>query len=323
MTCKEIQISPFSPSLGTNPLARKIASLIQGQPRLVTALPGLTLYCHFAPTTPGFANVAPSVCLIGQGAKCAIMGGERLIYDAERYLVTSVDLPLITQVIKASPQEPYLALGLTLDRRLITELLLESGSFPRDTPETRRGAAVSKITPGLAGAFIRLLDCLASPADLSILAPLIIKEISYRLLKSEQGPRLRQLVSEGVHRSGVAQAIEWLKRNFEKPFQVSSLAKSVGMSLSSFHHHFHDVTALSPVQYQKRLRLIEARRVMLEENLNVCGAAYRVGYVSPNQFSREYTRFFGAPPYRDLKGLRGDLAAEPGANRKSAKKAPL
>jgi AraC-like DNA-binding protein len=289
-----------------NPLARRLEELTRGLSRLETAVPGLLLFRDEHPSGPRLSNLPPCVCLIGQGAKSVMIGEAFLVYDAVRFLVTSVDLPLVTQVLKASPEEPYLALALTLDRRLVTELILEEGARP-DDGGSQLGAAVSDLTPPLSEAFLRLLALLDAPDDLPVLAPLILKEITYRLLKSEQGSRLAQIAAapgEGRF-SGIDRAIAWLKSNFDQPVQVPALAASVGMSASSFHQRFRAVTALSPIQYQKRLRLIEARRLMLEERLDASGAAYRVGYESPSQFSREYSRLFGTPPAKDLRLLRG------------------
>jgi AraC-like DNA-binding protein len=194
-----------------------------------------------------------------------------------------------------------------LDLVLLGELILETSPLPSGKAAAEMGIAVSELTPPLLEAFLRLLDLLDSPEDIPILAPLVAKEITYRLLTGEQGPRLRRIISEKSHGHQIAKAIEWLKTNFTENFQVKKLADLASMSSSNFHTHFNAMTGLSPLRYQKRLRLIEARRLMLMEKMDASDAAYRVGYESPSQFSREYARLFGSPPLKDLKSLRDGI----------------
>jgi AraC-like DNA-binding protein len=245
----------------------------------------------------------PSICLIGQGRKRLFLGDKTYVYDAHRHLIASVDLPVVTQIIEASSDEPYLGLTLELDLRVIAQLMLGQGMPSRRPSKERLGIAVSEVTAPLLDAFNRLIDLLENPEDIPTLAPLVKQEIFYRLLTGEQGPLLRQITSVGNRGYQISRAIDWLKDNFSKPVKVDELASRAGLSLSAFHNHFRAVTTMSPLRYQKRMRLNEARRLMLTEHVDASRAAFKVGYESPSQFSREYSRQFGAPPIRDIKNL--------------------
>jgi AraC-like DNA-binding protein len=250
----------------------------------------------------------PSICLIGQGRKRLFLGEESYVYDAHRFLITSVELPVVTQIIEASHDKPYLGLTMELDLRTIAQLMVSSNLPATRPPKGSLGIAVSTLSTPLLDAFKRLLALLEQPDDIPALAPLVQQEICYRLLVGEQGPRLRQITSAGNHGYQIARAIDWLKANFNKPIKVELLANKAGLSLSAFHNHFRSTTAMSPLQYQKRMRLNEARRLMLAEHIDASKAAFEVGYESPSQFSREYSRLFGAPPMRDIKNLIQDAA---------------
>ncbi len=276
----------------------------------VTAIPGLSLYWRNEPTEPTTIMYEPRICVIAQGSKRVLLGDESYEYDEHHFLITSVDLPTVVQIIKASPEKPYLGLILRLDQREISQLMVDSNlPLPR-THQSSRGMATGEVTLPLLTAFQRLIDLLAEPNDIPILAPLIKREIFYRLLVSDQGFRLRQMASAGSQSHQIARAIDWLKSNFTQPLRIDDLATQVNMSTSTFHHHFRALTAMSPLQYQKWLRLNEARRLMLAERLDATTAAFQVGYESPSQFSREYSRFFGDSPLRDISNLRQMTAAE-------------
>jgi AraC-like DNA-binding protein len=269
-----------------------------------TAIPGLLLVRYTGPTRPHPAMYDPCVCVAAQGAKRVLLGGDVFIYKPGNFLISSLNLPTVAQITQASPKVPFLGLVLKLDPREITQLMVD-GSLPAPrAPKAARGMANGVMTPPLMTAIQRLVDLLAEPKDIPILAPVIRKEIAYRLLTSDQGARLRQVALAGSHGHQVAQAIEWLKTKFSEPFSVEDLAGRVHMSPSAFHHHFRALTAMSPLQYQKWLRLSEARRLMLTENMNAGTAALRVGYESPSQFSREYRRLFEKPPLQDITSLR-------------------
>jgi AraC-like DNA-binding protein len=296
------------PESGVEALKESIARWTAGGELHITAIPGLSLFRREEPTEPISGMYEPSICMVAQGAKRVLLGGDTYVYDAHHYLITSVHLPTVVQIIEASRERPYLGLRLTLDQRQISQLMVDSNlPAPRDQP-TSRGMATGVVTLSLLNAFLRLVDLLGDEQDIPILAPVIQREIIYRLLVGEQGARLRQIASGGSQSHQVARAIEWLKGNFTRPLRIDDLARQAGMSASTFHHHFRSVTALSPLQFQKQLRLREARRLMLTEQFDAANAAFHVGYESPSQFSREYNRLFGAPPLRDVKSLREQVA---------------
>jgi AraC-like DNA-binding protein len=245
-----------------------------------------------------------SICLIAQGTKRVLLGEEEYIYDANSFLLTSLGLPLVANIIQASEKKPYLGLTLELDQRAIAQLMVDSDLPQPRTQRTRRGMAIGGVTLPLLNAFQRLIDLLDRPEDIPILAPLVQREILYYLLVGDQGPRLRQIAAAGSRSHQIARAIDWLRDNFTQQLRVDDLAAETGMSTSTFHHHFRALTAMSPLQFQKNLRLSEARRLMLMERLDASTAAFQVGYESPSQFNREYGRMFGAPPLRDIKSLR-------------------
>ena len=246
----------------------------------------------------------PSLCIIAQGAKSVIVGNEVYEYDATRMIVFSVALPVAAQVTRASYAEPYLGLKLDLDPHKIAELVLKV--YPHGLPPAQERSAVY-ITPAEASiinAGTRLMECLAKPGDAELVSPLVIAEILIRLLRSPIGVRIAQMgfAESSVHR--VAKAISWLRENFSQPMKVEELAELVHMSVSSFHEHFKSVTSMSPLHYQKVLRLQEARRLMLSTVMDAGAASQRVGYLSASQFSREYSRFFGSAPTKDIARLR-------------------
>ncbi len=285
-------------------LAKVIAQYASNKNRLDTPIQGLTLHRWETPTEPTSYMLGPSICLIGQGRKQVVVGEESYIYDATNYLVTTVDLPVVAQIIEASSDKPYLGLTLELDLRVIAQFILGLEKVPSRPQQDRLGIAVSKVTGPLLDAFHRLIALLGQPDDIFALAPLIKQEIIYRLLMGEQGQRLRQFSSVESQSYQIARAVDWIKANFDKPFRVEDLAKKAGLSSSAFHNHFRSMTAMSPLQYQKKMRLSEARRLMFTEHMDASTAAFEVGYESPSQFSREYNRLFGAPPLRDIAKLR-------------------
>lgn len=270
-----------------------------------TAVPALSLFRRDEPTEPISGMYEPSICVVAQGAKRVILGDDdSYVYDARHYLITSVHLPTVVQIIDASEERPYLGLKLRLDMREISQMMVDSNLPAPRAQQSSRGMAIGEVTLPLLNAFQRLVDLLGNEEDIPILAPTIQREIVYRLLVGDQGARLRQIASTGSQSQQIARAIEWIKANFAQPFRVDDLSAKAGMSASTFHHHFRSITALSPLQYLKQLRLQEARRLMLTESLDAGTAAFQVGYESPSQFSREYSRLFGAPPLRDITNLR-------------------
>lgn len=275
-----------------------------------TAIAALTLYRMSAPSPPVHGVQKPTLCIAAQGCKIAVLGEEVYLHDPSQYLLVSVDLPIIGQIAQASLEAPYLGFCLDIDPRQIGALLVEMElpqAVARSSAEavSVRSLSVSRTDPPLLDAVVRLLRLLDTPKDIFMLAPLAMREILYRLLTGEQGTRLRQIAIKDSLTQRVARAIEWIKRHYAEPLHIETIAQEVCMSASGLHHHFKAVTTLSPLQYQKHLRLQEARRLMLSEALDAATASYRVGYQSPSQFSREYRRLFGAPPLRDLARLRG------------------
>ena len=291
-------------------LGKSIARWTEQGEQHVTAVPGLSLFRRDEPTEPISGMYEPSICLVAQGAKRVLLGDDTYVYDAHHYLITSVHLPTVVQIITASREKPYLGLRLKLDRREISQLMVDSNLPPPRAQQSSRGMATGEVTLPLLTAFQRLIDLLAEQQDIPILAPIIQREIIYRLLVGDQGVRLRQITSAGSQSHQIARAIDWLKGNFTRPLRIDDLATQVNMSTSTFHHHFRTLTAMSPLQFQKSLRLNEARRLMLTERQDATTAAFQVGYESASQFSREYSRFFGAPPLRDITDLRQIAAGE-------------
>ena len=292
-------------------LGTSIARWTEQGDQPMTAIPGLSLSRRDAPTQPTSHMYEPIMCVIAQGAKRVLLGDDTYVFDAHHFLITSLDLPTVVQIIQASREKPYLSLRLQLDQREMAQLMVDSHLPPPRAQHSSRGMATGAVTVPLLSACHRLLDLLTTPQDIPILAPLIQREILYRLLVGEQGARLRQIASAGSQSHQIAQAITWLKQHYTRPLRIEDLAADAHMSPSTFHQHFRALTAMSPLQYQKWLRLHEARRLMLMERLDAATAAFEVGYESPSQFSREYRRVFGAPPLRDITSLRHMAGSAP------------
>lgn len=285
-------------------LAARIAA---AQPRegRVDVQPGLVFNRLSSPSEPVHGVTEPSFCVIAQGSKVVLLGDDRFRYDPAHYLITTMGLPAVSQVIEASPRQPYLSLRLTLDPAIITSVMVESAAgVPSRGGNTDKAVDVSPLDANLLDATLRLARLTDSPAEYRALAPLVIREIVYRLLTGAQGNRLRHLATLGGHTHRMARAVDRLRNDFDKPLRIEAIARDLGMSPSGFHAHFKAVTAMSPLQFQKQLRLQEARRLMLSENLDAAQAGYRVGYDDASHFSREYKRHFGDPPMRDVERLR-------------------
>jgi AraC-like DNA-binding protein len=246
----------------------------------------------------------PCVCVIVQGAKQVLLEEEIYRYTPMQFLAVSVDLPLLGQVTEASAESPYLCLAIDIDARTIADLITASGDAGWRRGETARGLFVGDLDDALLESVVRLARLLDAPRDMPVLAPLALREFHYRLLMSPYGSAIAQMGIAGSNTHKIGQVIRRIKSHYSEPIRVEELASLANMSPSSFHQHFKAVTAMSPVQYQKRLRLTEARHMLLAEQADAASAAYRVGYQSVSQFSREYARMFGAPPRRDVEGLR-------------------
>lgn len=286
-------------------LARKIAAHVVKAGEQATAIPGLKLYRRTAPTACSPATYEPSLTVFAQGRKRINLGGTTYLCDESTFLLTSVDVPVVSQIVAASEQAPLLSMNLALDMAVVREILSQEELPEPAASSQARGIAVGKTTVELLGACSRLLDLLATPDDIPFLSTLIQREILYRLLRGPQGERLRAIATLGDQSHRTAKAIAWLKAHYAKPLRVEELAGVARMGLSTLHHHFRALTAMSPLQYQKQLRLVAARERMLIEGMDAASAAFEVGYESPSQFNREYKRFFGQPPMRDIKARRG------------------
>jgi len=290
-------------------LAEGIAHWTRQQDDYITPIANLFLYRRSVPTPAQVCLVEPSIVFVVQGAKQLVIGDQCYRYDATRFMVTALDLPGSSQVLEAQPDQPCLGLVYKLDLRTIAELATDSKlPAPADIPGLGV-AAIGSMTPALAEPFQRLIALLREPDALPVLAPLIEREIHYRLLLSDQSARLRQIAAVGSQSFRIARALDWLRVHYTQPLRIEELAAHVNMSTSNLHLHFRQLTAMSPLQYQKWLRLNEARRLMLSEQLDAASAAFAVGYESPSQFSREYSRLFGAPPKRDIDTMRREAVA--------------
>lgn len=268
----------------------------------------LNFYRHTHPTQPFHGVYSPSICIIAQGAKEVTLAEERFRYDPAHYLICSIDVPVIAQVVEAKPEKPYLGLKLDFDPGLIASVSVEAGIAAGRFESSVRSVDVSKLKGELLDAFVRLVRLVDAPADYRVLSPLTIREIVYRLLICEQGPRLRQMASFGGHANRITKAVQKLRTRFTESISIEELASEFGMSTSSFHQHFKTATSMSPLQFQKLLRLQEARRLLLTEDVDASSAAVRVGYDDASQFTREYKRLFGDAPMRDVARIKGRAA---------------
>jgi AraC-like DNA-binding protein len=273
-----------------------------------TAIPQLKFWRFSNPTEPAQVVQQPAVYVVVQGRKQVTVGDETFTYDPSQYLAVSLELPVVARVLEATPEVPYLCMTLNVDARELAALLVETGlPTPRDDHDGR-GLFISPLEPALLEGLLRLVRLLDTPRDIPVLAPLILRELHYRLLHGNQQGRLAEIAIGDGRLRRVAGAIAWIKQHFTQPLQIEALAKQVNMSPSALHSHFKAVAAMSPIQYQKRLRLEEARRRLLAGGASAEAVAFEVGYASPSQFSREYARLFGQPPRRDAERIRDEVS---------------
>ena len=286
-------------------LAGRIAAALPRDGK-VQAQPGLVLTRLSSPTGPEYAVLEPWFCMIAQGAKDVLLGDEWFHYDPAHYLISTLGVPAVGRVVEASGERPYLGLRLSLDPAVVTSVMVESGVGVDARGERGgvKGVGVSPLDGALLDATVRLVRLIDRPGEYRVLAPLIVREIVFRLLSGPQCGRLRHLATLGGQTHRMVRAVEKLRRDFDKPLRVEDVAGELGMSVSGLHAHFKAVTGMSPLQFQKHLRLQEARRLMLGEDLDAGEAGYRVGYEDQSHFSREYKRHFGEPPARDVERLR-------------------
>ena len=274
---------------------------------ILEVIPGFFIGRSSRPTEKAHSVFKPAFCVIAQGSKQVLLGEELFRYDPGHYLISTVDLPIVSRVVEASRERPYLSFRLNLDASLVASVMMESGIDARKGESSIKAMDVSSIDADMLDAVVRMARLLEGSDEIQVLAPLIIREIVYRLLKGEQGARLSHLLASGGDTRRISKAIGRLRENFDQPLRIDDIAHELGMSVSGFHHHFKSLTAMSPLQFQKQIRLQEARRLMLGEDLDAASAGFRVGYEDPSYFSRDYKKLFGAPPQRDIARLRGTL----------------
>jgi len=270
----------------------------------IDVMKGLRFNRASSPTELVHGVSYPAFCVIAQGSKEVFLGDDRYQYDPMHYLLATAELPIVSHVIEASQERPYLSLSVRLDPTLVGSVMVEAGHILPSRRADVRAINVSPLDASLLDAVVRLVRLLDTPAQAPFLVPLITREIVYRLLMGEQGDRLCHVAVQTGHTNRIARAIERLNKEFDQPLRMDDIAQDLGMSVSSFHHHFKAVTAMSPLQFQKQIRLQEARRLMLGEDIDAASAGYRVGYNDASHFTREYKRLFGLPPLRDVERLR-------------------
>lgn len=285
-------------------LVERIARAIR-EDGTVVPLTGIRLHRFSSPNEPLPSISEPAFSVIAQGSKELYLGEEHFRYDPYHYCLGTLELPITSQIIEASKERPYLCFRLDLDPILVGSVMTELGYTTPPNPSDVKAINVSPLDADLLDAVVRLVRLIENPAEAQFLAPLVKREIVYRLLVGNQGDRLRHIAVLSGYSPPIASAIERLRKDFDQPFRIDSMAREVGMSVSGFHHHFKAVTAMSPLQFQKRLRLQEARRLMLGDGLDAASAASRVGYHNAAHFNREYKSLYGLPPMRDVERLRG------------------
>jgi len=285
-------------------LARKIASLMGKEENRITEIPGVSLHRRTSPTPPCRTTYHAGVIVVAQGRKQVNLGRTSFIYDESRFLLTAVDLPIVSWVAEATEEVPCLVLSLKLDMSMVREVLGREEIHVAEAAPESPAMSTGETTPEFLGACCRLLDLLDNPQDIPFLSGLIQREIIYRILREREGARLRAIATLGDQSHRTAKAIAWINANYAKTMHVEELARLASMGVSTLHHHFRALTAMSPLQYQKQLRLQAARSLMLNSGVDAASAAFEVGYESPTQFNREYSRFFGQPPMRDIRAVR-------------------
>lgn len=295
---------PLLPPTRIHRLATLIETLSHQDGFSNTAIPGLYLTKLTAPYAPRHTVNRAIFCVVAQGIKSVLLGNRRYVYGSSEYLLMSLDLPGVGEILEASPEKPLLGLSLELDFTEIGSLMLEAELPVQADPHNAKSLSVNPMTEDLLDAVLRLMDLLKHPIQIPILAPMIRREIFYKLLLGEQGELLRRMTGGNSQVKRIAAGLLWLRENAFRPIRMEELAAEVNMSPSTMHFWFKTVTTLSPLQFQKQLRLQEARRLLLSETMDAASASQQVGYESPSQFSREYRRLFGFPPQRDIERLR-------------------
>ena len=269
-----------------------------------TAIPNVFCYKICSPRITMPAVYEPCLCIIVQGRKNVLLGSEMLSYGELEFLIASVDLPILGTVIEASEQQPYFVIQINIDVRLLSELLLQMEHLAVASKTAKSGLFIGQVDRQMGDSLLRLFTLLEEPDDIPVLSEALIREMHYRMLRSHYGKEIAQISLKGTPTQRISVAIQKLRRDYDQPVTIEELASLAGMSVSSFHVHFKAVTNMSPLQFQKSVRLVEARSLMISQQIDAASTAYKVGYESPSQFSREYARMFGNPPARDIAGIR-------------------
>lgn len=302
-----IRVAKLSLDKELEPLRDRLEALItknmNGRTEPVTVVPGVIMAQSMSPLPPTAHIYEPSLCICVRGRKTVIFGNETFFYDQNHYLLTCVDIPTIVSVAKASEKHPYSGMLIRLDMEMVRSIIAEMEVSGAPVEHGEAGVAIRPLNVALLEAICRLADLTANRRDIPIMAPLIQREILYRLLSGPSGDRLRGIAQYGSQTNRVGRTVSWIRENFAKKISIEELAGIAGMGVSTFHRHFQELTTMSPIQYQKHLRLHEARRLMLMDNEDAASSAVRVGYESVTQFNREYRRLFGSPPATDKKKL--------------------
>lgn len=273
---------------------------------IVTPVPGLMLMRTTLPAPPTHMQYRPKLCVVTQGAKQVLVADQAVSCGSGQAMIVTVEMPVVSQVVEAAPERPFTGLTLNLDLEIVLDVVTRLDPASADRGPGGFGLTVSAVESQLEGALLRLLELVDQPQAVDILYPAIMRELAYWLLLSPAGRNVARMVVPEGQPQRIARTIAYLKKTFDTPVSVADLASMAGMSPSSFHHHFKTLTSISPLQYQKQLRLLEARRMMMTEGVSAGVAAIGVGYESPSQFSREYARMFGAPPRRETQRARSD-----------------
>jgi AraC-like DNA-binding protein len=306
MNQKEAELQKERMRLNRKELIERLTR-IAPEDSLLEVYPGIFIYQSSKPTESDISVLKPAFCFIAQGSKDVLLNDELFHYDSGHYLISTLDLPVKSNVVEASHEKPYLTLRIDLDPALVASVMMESKTEVKKSGAKVKAMDVSPVDADLLDAVVRLVKLLDTPDEMKLFAPPVIREIIYRLLKGRQGERLSHLVTSEGDTRRISSAVKQLRENIDQPLKIESLARELGMSVSGFHNHFKSVTAMSPLQFQKQMRLQEARRLMLAENMDVATASFRVGYEDPSYFSREYKKLFGTPPHRDIARLRSNL----------------
>ncbi|MBD0395223.1 MAG: AraC family transcriptional regulator [Microcoleus sp. C1-bin4] len=306
MNQKEAELQKKRMRLNREELIERLTR-IAPENSLLEVYPGIFIYQSSKPTESDISVLKPAFCFIAQGSKDVLLNDELFHYDSGHYLISTLDLPVKSNVVEASREKPYLTLRIDLDPAMVASVMMESKTEVKKSGSKVKAMDVSPVDADLLDAVVRLVKLLDTPDEMKLFAPPVIREIIYRLLKGRQGERLSHLVTSEGDTRRISSAVKQLRENIDQPLKIESLARELGMSVSGFHNHFKSVTAMSPLQFQKQMRLQEARRLMLAENMDVATASFHVGYEDPSYFSREYKKLFGTPPHRDIARLRGNL----------------